>query len=341
MKSGKTMSSTIHDVARLAGVSSSTVSKYINGGSLRPKNCKKVQQAIEQLDFKPNTVARSLKSNRTYSVGVILPSLSNTFCATIISAFEKELQKKGYGVLICDCDANFKAELDCAQFLIDKRVDGIVSMPLSDSPEFLSLAQDNNIPVVIIDQKPTDSICDIVLVDNADASYSSVRHLIKHGHEKIAIICGNPERFTANERLNGYIEALQDHNIPIREKYICHCDYRKESSYSVVKELMKLPDPPTAIFASSYDLTIGSIMALNELNLSLGETISLIGFDSLNLSGIIQPPLSMVTQPMEEIGQRAATLLLRRILGDYSDFPSTEQLKTSFISAKSVKRLID
>ena len=130
------MPSTIHDVARLAGVSPSTVSKYINGGSLRPKYRQKVQQAIEQLDFKPNSVARSLKSNRTYSVGVILPSLSNTFCATIISAFEKELQKMGYGVLICDCDENPEAELPCAQFLIDKKVDGIVSMPLSDSPEF-------------------------------------------------------------------------------------------------------------------------------------------------------------------------------------------------------------
>jgi len=335
------MLSTIHDVARLAGVSSSTVSKYINGGSLRPKNRQKVQQAIEQLEFKPNTVARSLKSNRTYSVGVILPSLSNTFCATIISALEKELQKMDYGVLICDCDENPKAELTCAQFLVDKKVDGIVSMPLSDSPEFFTLAQDNNIPIVIIDQKPADKTCDAVLIDNLDASYSAIQHLIEYGHEKIAIVCGNPERFTANERLNGYLKALQSHNIAIREEYILHCDYRKESSCSAVKELMKLSDPPTAIFATSYDLTIGSIMALNELSLSLGETISLIGFDSLILSGIIRPSLSMVTQPMEEIGRCAAALLLRRILGDRSDFPSTEQLKTTFISANSVKRLID
>ena len=335
------MPSTIHDVARLAGVSPSTVSKYINGGSLRPKYRQLVQQAIEQLDFKPNSVARSLKSNRTYSVGVILPSLSNTFCATIISAFEKELQKMGYGVLICDCDENPEAEITCAQFLIDKKVDGIVSMPLSDSPEFFTLAQDNNIPVVIIDQNPTDRECDIVLVDNTDASYTAVRHLIEYGHEKIAIICGDPERFTANERLNGYLNALKDYNIPICKDYIRHCNYRKASSYSEVKKLMQLSDPPTAIFASSYDLTIGSITALNELGLSLGETISLIGFDSLMLSEIVSPSLSMVTQPMEEIGQRAASLLLQRILGDYSNFPATEQLKTTFISANSVKRLKD
>lgn len=333
------MPSTIHDVARLAGVSSSTVSKYINGGSLRPKNRLKVQQAIEQLDFKPNTVARSLKSNRTYSVGVILPSLSNTFCATVISAFEKELQKNGYGVLLCDCAEDPKAELTCAQFLLDKKVDGIVNMPLSESPEFLPLFQESNIPVVLIDQKPSDCVCDTVLVDNFDASYKAVEHLIKLHHEKIAIICGDQERFTANERLTGYLHALQDYNIPICEEYIHHCNYRAESGYHIVKSLMRLPMPPTAIFATSYDLTLGTVTALNELGLSIGKDISLIGFDGLALSNIIRPHLSMVTQPMEEIGQRAATLLLQRIQGDYSDFPCVERLKTTFITAASVQNM--
>lgn len=330
------MASTIHDVARLAGVSSSTVSKYINGGSLRKKNRIKVQQAIEQLDFKPNSIARSLKNNHTHTVGVILPSLSNVFCATIISAFEKELQKNGYGVLICDCAEDPNAELSCAQFLLDKMVDGIVNMPLSDSPAFVSLFQERNIPVILVDQKPANATCDTVLVDNLDASYTAVEHLIKHNHRKIAIICGDHERFTANERLTGYLSVMQDYNIPIREEYVQHCNYRSGSSYHIVKNLMALPDPPTAIFATSYDLTLGSVSALNELGLSIRDDISLVGFDGMALSEIIRPPLAMITQPMEEIGQRVAALLLQRIQGNYDDFPCVDRLKTTFLPGNSV-----
>ncbi len=333
------MATTIHDVARLAGVSASTVSKYINGGSLREKNNSKIQQAIDQLDFKPNTIARSLKNNRTRTVGVILPSLSNAFCAAIISSFEKELQKNGYGVLICDCAEDPKAELSCAQFLMDKKVDGIVNMPLSESPEFLPLFQESRIPVILIDQKPADMICDTVLVDNLNASYTAVEYLINRRHRKIAIICGDQERFTANERLTGYMRVMQDYGIAIRDEYIRYCNYRASSSYEIVKSLMTMPDPPTAIFATSYDLTIGTVTALNELELTIGKDISLIGFDGLALSAIIRPPLAMVTQPMEEIGQRAADLLLRRMRGDYSGFPSTERLKTTFIAASSVRDL--
>lgn len=330
------MAVTIHDVAHLAGVSASTVSKYINGGSLREKNCIKIQKAIEQLGFKPNNIARGLKSNHTYTVGVIMPSLSNTFCATIISSMEKDLQKNGYGVLICDCANDPKAEPSCARFLLEKNVDGIVTMPLSDAPQFLNIFQENDVPIILIDQKPSNVECDSILVDNLNASYHAVEHLINHGHRKIAIICGDHDRFTTQERLTGYLRVLTDYSMPICDEYIQYCNYTTTGGYNAVKSLMVSKEPPTAIFATSYDLTIGAVKALNDLELSIGKDISFIGFDGMVLSELIRPPLTLITQPMEEIGQHAAQLLLRRMQKDFNDYPRSERLKTTFITTNSV-----
>lgn len=197
-----------------------------------------------------------------------MPSLSNTFCAIIISSIEKELQKHGYGVLLCDCANDLNAEPSCARFLLDKKVDGLISMPLSDTPQFLKTVEESKVPVVLIDQKPMNIECDTVLVDNLNASYHAVEYLINSGHRKIAIICGSQNRFTSRERLTGYLRVVGDYGLPVREDYIYCCDYTVNCGSLAVKKLLDLQDPPTAIFATNYDLTIGAIATFNDLNMT-------------------------------------------------------------------------
>lgn len=326
-------------MARYTGLSIATISKYINGGNVLENNKILIENAIRELDFKVNEIARGLKTNKTMTIGILIPTLENIFITSIISNVESILIRNGYGTIICDYKEDEKLEVEKLDFLVNKMVDGIITMPLSVKAEKLSEVIGKSIPVVLIDRVIKDLNCDAVLVDNLNASYNAVEQLIIRGHRRIGIICGPEDIFTAQERLKGYLRVHEDYNLEIDSSLVKYGDYQVESGYNLLIELFYSENPPSAVFVTNYEMTLGAIMAINEKNIKIPDEISFIGFDNLQMAKVVKPPLSIVVQPMQQIGETAANLLLKRLKGDMRNFPAMYRLKTSLHIKDSVREL--
>lgn len=330
------MAATIKDVAKYAGVSISTVSKYINGGRVREKNRQRIEEAIKALDFKVNELARGLKTNRTMTVGVLIPSLENIFFTSIISYMENILLKNRYSTIVCDYRNDVKLEKIKFEFLMDKMVDGIIMVPHEEDIQYINKAFEKNIPVVLIDRMIKGIECDVVLTDNLNASYNAVEQLIMRGHRRIGIICGPKDVYTTQERLKGYIRVHEDYSLQIDDRLIKFGNYDVESGYNLLLRLLEEVPPPSAVFVTNYEMTLGAVMAVNEKNICIPKDLSLIGFDNIQLAKVVKPSLSIVTQPIQQIGETAATILLKRMKGNYDKFPSVYRLKTQLLLGESI-----
>lgn len=317
------MASTIKDVAALSGYSVGTISKYINGHSVKAKTKLAIDQAIKELNYSPNNIAKGLRNAKSYSVAILLPMLDSQFCTSMISSIESYLLPKGYSVIVCECHNDEKMELQKTQFLIDKMVDGIILIPYALDGKQIQMIQEHNIPLVILDQKINHCKTDTILLDNFRAGYEPTKRLIDLGHTNIAIISGVTNHFTSENRLLGYKKALEESNIPIKKEYIQSGNYTLEGGYNALHRLFKLENKPTAVFVSNYDMTIGAYLAINHLNLKIPNDLSVIGFDNFTLSKIVKPTLSYAEQPLEEMGFAAGKLIFQRIKNDNSDFPKT------------------
>lgn len=334
------ITATIKDVAKSTGLSIATISKYINGGNVLDNNKVLIDQAIKELDFKVNEIARGLKTNKTMTIGVLIPDLKNIFCTTIVSNIENALIQNGYSTIICDYKQDAKLEREKSEFLVNKMVDGIIIMPTGNNAQSVREIIGKNIPVVLIDRAIKEVDCDTVLVDNLNASYNAVEQLIIKGHKRIGIICGPDDIFTADERLKGYIRVHEDYSMKIDDSLIKKGDYEVESGYKLLNELLDSDNHPTSVFVTNYEMTLGAVMAINERNIKVPDELSFIGFDNLQMARIVKPALSIVVQPMEQIGETAANVLLKRLKGDMGNFPSMIRLKTELVIKDSVRELI-
>lgn len=333
------IAATIKDVAKYAGLSIATVSKYLNGGKVLEKNRKRIEGAIAALDFKVNELARGLKTNKTMTVGALIPNLDSIFITSIISKVENILREYGYSTIICDYKEDPVLEKEKINFLLDKMVDGIVVMPSSIKAEDIRKITAEDIPVVLVDRAIKDATCDVVLVDNLNASYDAVEQLIIRGHKRIGIICGPKDVFTTQERLKGYIRVHEDYAMQIDENLIKFEDYRLEGGYKALLELLEIEPSPTAVFVTNYEMTLGAIIAINEKDIKIPNDLSFIGFDNLQMARIVKPSLSIVVQPMEKIGETVANVLIKRLKGDKSNFPVMYRLKAEVLMRGSVKEI--
>ncbi len=307
------MAATIKDVARLAGLSIATVSKYINGGHVIDANSVAIEKAIKVLDYRVNTMARGLKTRKTKSIGVLIPSVRMVFCMDIISAIEDELSREDFSTLICDCQGRPEQEAVKIEFLLEKQVDGIIMMPSSNSSEAARRASLAGVPVILVDRRFNTMDCDRVLVDNQQLAEDATTELLQAGHKRIGIICGPEDIYTTVQRLNGYHQAYKKAGLEAAADCICFSDYSLEGGYKALDNLMELTEPPTAVLATNYETTIGSVMAINRAGLKIPEDLSFVGFDSLDMSTLVTPTLTMAMQPVQEIGEQAAKLMLRRL----------------------------
>ena len=317
------MGATIRDVAKKTGLSLGTISKYINGQPVRESNRVLIEQAIAELQFKPNKIAKGLRNSQTFSVAVLLPMLTSNFCTSMISTIESYLLPRGYSVIVCECHNDTQMELQKTKFLLDRMVDGIILIPYDTSGRQIELIQKNQTPLVVVDQLIKNHPADTIILDNQTASYEPVLQLIQMNHKKIAIITGGEDHYTSQERLAGYKKALTEYGLPICPAYIQCGEYTTVGGYEAMQRLAALPDPPTAVFISNYDMEIGAYLAINSLNLQIPDDISIIGFDNLPLVNLVKPSLSFCEQPTEEMGLSAATLLYQRMQNDLSDYPKT------------------
>jgi len=287
------IAATMKDVAEYAGLSIATVSKYINGIKVKEENKKRIDEAIKALDFRVNEIARGLKTRKTATVGVLIPSLENIFSTSIVSKVESILLKYGYSTIVCDYRQNSKLENEKFDFLRNKQVDGIILVPYGISESKITEAVNDNVPVILIDRSIKGIDCDVVLADNLNAAYNAVELLITKGHRRIGIICGPQDIYTAQERLKGYIRVHEDYELEIDDSLIKYGDYEIQSGMELMNEFLDQENRPTAVFVTNYEMTLGAIMALNARNIKIPDEISIIGFDNIQLANVVKPRLNI------------------------------------------------
>ena len=335
------MAATMKDIARRTGLGLATISSYFNGGNVREKNRIKIEEAIEELHYEVNEVARGLKTNATRTIGVVIPELNNTFCAEIITGMEDILRNHGYATIVCDCRTDKKLEREAVEFLIRRRVDGIINMPVDEEGNHLKRFQKTGKPIVLIDRKIQGIDCDSVLVDNKKAAEDAVHYFIERGHQNIGIIGGPEEVFTAQERMAGYYKALESAGIPVRESLIWHGDYTIQGGVRGLEELVQNNPEMTAVFVTNYEMTMGAMIGVNELGIRIPEQLSMIGFDNLQFARACNPKLTIVSQPTDGIAKEVAKVMLDRLenTGEASGELFSEKLETEIIAGKSVRVL--
>lgn len=335
------MAATMKDIARRTGLGLATISSYFNGGNVREKNRIKIEEAIEELHYEVNEVARGLKTNATKTIGVVIPELDQIFCTQIIIGIEDILRSHGYATIVCDCRTDKKREKDAVDFLTRKRVDGIISMPVDETGAHLKSFQKTGKPIVLIDRKITGLSSDCVLVDNEKAAADAVELLFEKGHTDIGLIGGPREIYTAQERLRGYSIAYEKKGLPVKESLIYHGDYTMQGGVQALEELVKRNPQMTAVLVINYEMTMGAVIGLNELGIKVPQELSIVGFDNREFARACSPKLTIVTQPTHQIAEKAAGIMLQRL--EENEKPEnyiTEKLQTEIENGSSVIALI-
>ncbi|WP_285424959.1 LacI family DNA-binding transcriptional regulator [Pseudomonas sp. efr-133-TYG-103a] len=304
----------MEDVARLARVSTSTVSHVLNGTrKVSPQTVEAVQQAVQALGYIPNTLARSLARSRTNTIGVGISALSNHYFSETVHAIETECARYGIMMLFVDTHDDPEQELRVVTALHHRRVDGILLAPSSD-PQRAALAylQANAIPTVLVDRLATQGF-DQVGVENRQSTHALVSHLIGHGHRRIGMIAGHRGLSTTEERIEGYRQALADGGLRFDDALLVNGESNSESARLAARQLLSLDEPPSAIMAANNLMTIGAMHALRDAGVGVPEQMALVGFDDFDWADFFVPRLSVIAQPVHELGARAVQLLLQRI----------------------------
>ena len=343
------MGATMKDIAKRTGLGLATISSYLNGGNVREKNRIKIEEAIEELHFEVNEVARGLKTNRTKTIGIVLPELNNIFFAEIIIEAEDILRSHGYATMICDCRSDAEREKEAVEFLYHRRVDGLIVMPAGSSdPGFKRFTRAGR-PIVMIDRKMQDVSCDCILVDNEGAARDAVKRLVNAGHRKIGMIAGPEDIYTAKERLKGFRAAVREAGADTDEALIARGNYTIEGGAAAMWKLHEQNPDMTAVFISNYEMTVGAMMEINDLGIRVPDELSVIGFDNVDFAKASVPKLSIVTQPTAQIAQEAADTLIEKLQErdsavnqkedgqDREKTTVTVTLKTGFVEGRSVK----
>jgi LacI family transcriptional regulator len=268
--------------------------------------------AMEALDYHPNQVARSLQASRTHIIGMVVPQLTNPFFGEIMRGVEDEARKRGYSVIFCDSNEDSELERQHLNTLFARRVDGVLLSSSNTYPQEGRLVK-QRFPLVFVDRTPPGFSGTAVVSDNLGASREATRYLINLGHTRIAIITGPLNLPICTERLEGFRRALQEAGLPLLHEYLKCGDFRSETGYRDACELMRLPDPPTAVFCCNNTMTLGLMRALAELNIACPERVSVLGFDDFEWVASFRPQLSTVAQPTYEMGKRATEILVRKM----------------------------
>lgn len=300
------------DVARLAGVGTMTVSRFLNGSAtVTEETARRVQIAIEQLRYRPNELARAFRGQRTRSIGLIVPYLYDSFFANCAHAVTMVAQEHGYSVIITTSNEDPDLEFSAAEQMLQRHVDGLVMIPSRFRETKLTRAFFGKTPVVAFDRPISDQPFDTVLVQNTSGASRITEHLLEHGHRRVAFMGLSRHLFTINARFLGYRKTLQDAGL--QEDSFFGCSSR-EDTVRHLRERLTSTDAPTAIFASNTLATRYVLNSLLLLGAKIPQDIAFVGFDDFELAELTSPPLTVVRQPAQEMGRVAANLLMDRIL---------------------------
>lgn len=310
---------TIRDIARKAGVSTATVSRYINrSGYVSAALQARIGAVIKELDFIPNRVAISLKTTATRIIGIVTPELSNVSLMDTIKAIIDVAVSSGYQPMILSSGEDIIKERKILDVLISQQVDGIIIASTGNSGERLLKINDQRLPVVLFDRDVCNEenhvVLDAVVNDNFNGSYQMISYLLSLNHRNIAILSSNRDQPHMNLRVKGYIKAFEDHHVPVDPNLIRKSDLDFKSGYEETKRLMSESSvKPTAIFVLNNIAALGVVCALNELHIQIPQDISICGFGEFKYHSILKPDLSVVYQSSYELGKIAAEILMEKI----------------------------
>jgi LacI family transcriptional regulator len=314
----KKKQTTIHDVAEKAGVSIKTVSRVINKETnVRKATISKVQSVIQDLNYQPNVFAQSLAGGKTRIIGLIYDNPNPVYISHIMDGVLSYCYQMEYAVIIHPCKFEDRDLLSVMSELIKKtRLTGmILTPPLSDSKELLTMLDTMEIPNVLISPGSEDINSNCVTTNDYESSKKMTQHMIKNGHRKIAFVKGHPDHLAVNNRAKGYIDALEESGIGTNNELIIQGYNSYESGIECGKKLLELKERPTAIFAANDEMAGGIIKVITEAGMSIPEDFSVAGFDDTPITQMLNPPLSTIRQPLEKMGEIAAKKLIAQLEG--------------------------
>jgi LacI family transcriptional regulator len=332
---------TIKDVAAKAGISTATVSRYLNNKGYVSKEVQaKISQTIKELDFVPNKVAINLKKNQTKTIGIVIPDLNNVSLMDTVRALSDAALENGYQPIILCNDEDAEKENKILDVLVAERVNGIVIASAADDGKKILQINHNRLPVVLFDRdvcnSGNDIVIDAVINDNFNGSYKLTNYLISLGHQKIAILSNNKSHI--KERLNGYLKALKDNEIAVNPHYILIGGNDFQSGYEQTKQLIMQPMKPTAIFAVNNTIALGAISALNEMNLAIPDKMSICAFGEYKYHTILNPDLTIAHQHSYEIGQKTAEIFFEKIRNYHNWQPQKIVLEADIVLRNSCSK---
>jgi LacI family transcriptional regulator len=308
---------TIYDVSELAGVSLATVSRVINDtDKVTAKTRLKVEAAMKELGYRPNSIAQSLASNRSNSVGVLVPELHGPFFGNMLSSIELELRKQGKHVIITAGHSDAEREKDAIEFLASRRCDALIVFVFAISNERIKLLKKSSVPVVVIGRLIPGMEEDCVSLDNEAGGYIATRSLLESGHRQLACITGPLWKSDGEERLAGYKRALDEYGLGLDQRLVVEGDYEELSGRNGMKQLLQREIPFTGLVCANDVMAAGAIEVARAQGLTIPGDLSIVGFDNVFFTRYMHPQLSTVDYPIDKMGQMAARCVLRDVYGE-------------------------
>jgi len=332
------MGCTIKDIAKDTKLSLATISKYLNGKNILPENRTLIEESIQKLGYIPNKTAQNLRSKKTNTICILLPVIGDYFWGSICDFMEEYFRRYNYSTIIASYNSSSNDNSAELQLLLSKKVDGVILVPQNiDIINLPLLLKENHIPFVCLDQKSSNIPTDFVTSSNRKSAYHATKYLLSNGHRKLGVIGGDFASYTTHERIAGFRDACDEFHIPKNNLFIYGGEFSPQSSAKCFREMMSLPQRPTALLTLGYNLTFGAIMALNGMDIKIPKDLSLITFDDDEIFSAYNPPITASVQNTNEIAKQTVQLLLKRINGNYDSFPETIMVETQFIERASVR----
>jgi LacI family transcriptional regulator len=324
-------------IAARAGVSIATVSRALSGsGRVRAETRRRILAIAEELNYRPNSIARGLSRRRTDTLGVILPELVDEFFMDLVQGIEEEAYRANRYILLSSSHRQRDFLRTSLEFMMSGRVDGVILMASQRMNDIEEIVSRSRCPIVLLNAGSHVACTASVNVDNYQGAFAVTEHLVQHGYRKIGVILGPDDNYDSAERFRGFRAALDAHGIPLRESFVVAGDFTKTSGFYGFNRLMSQSQRPEAIFAENDMMALGAYEAASRLGLRIPQDVAIVGFDDIRLSRYIRPTLTTVHVPIEELGRRAVRYLLQMIDGEADPHqPYRLELTTGLIIRES------
>jgi LacI family transcriptional regulator len=305
---------TLNDLATRLKVSTATISRALSKPeAVAPDTRKRVLEGVHRYGYQLNGIARSLRTQQTRTIGIIVPDIRNPFFSAIVKAAEDVARANDFTVLICNADEDGRNEEAAVRLFLDRQVSGVIHCSAGGNVELLAALQRKAIPMIDLDRRSGLKDVDTIELDNALGAKLAADHLLSLGHKRIAMISGPHHLSNSRKRLNGFRRALRKAGVQLPKEYVEFGDFREASGRRAAEKLLSLEKRPTALFVANNEMTAGALSALREQKIRIPDEISLVGFDDARWAQFSDPPLTIVAQPTSAMGKRSAELLLARI----------------------------